>query len=104
MRKTRRTASRKITSTTLKNIVKNEVKSINENRIRSKRAPNRVPKNTINEAKTLENGQRFFRRYLSVLKEAFVNNGYSEAEARKRAVAYTKKWMQSPSSPKRTRK
>jgi hypothetical protein len=108
MRKTRRTqrrsASKKITQNTLKRIVQNEVKTIQESKKAQKRPVRRKTRNKqpLNEAKTVENGQRFFKRYLSLLAEAFVNNGYSEKEAKRRAVAYTKKWM--PTKVRKSRK
>jgi len=94
-RRTRRSTSKKITQSTLKRIVQNEVKTIQESKKAKKRPVQRKTraKKPLNEAKTVENGQRFFKRYLSLLAEAFVNNGYSEQEAKRRAVAYTQKWM-----------
>lgn len=103
-RRTRRSASKKITQNTLKRIVQKEVKTIQESKKTQKRPLQRKnrAKKPLNEAKTVENGQRFFKRYLSLLAEAFVNNGYSEQEAKRRAIAYTEKWM--PTKTRRNRK
>ena len=101
-RRSRNSKAKRITQKTLKNIVQSEVKNIQESKKAAKRPLRKAKRSTLNEAKTVENGQRFFRRYLSVLTEAFINNGYSEREAKRRAVAYTQKWM--PSAKKATRR